>query len=348
MRFANPEAFLLLLLLPLYGLWLWRKRHDGEALPFTALSLLDLMRRPLPVAIWLSSLCYLLFYVGLVAALARPQAGREFVTTTQKGIDIMLAVDTSASMMAEDFRPNRLEATKNVIETFISKQEGNRLGVVVFAGQAFTLLPLSTDYGMIKQAVADIHPTMVKEGGTAIGEALASAIYRLDEKKSSSKVIILLTDGEDTSDPVLSIRPLDAAQFAREKDIRVHVIGMGTLHNKVPVPVIDPKTGRKMINPYTGRTAYIMNKNGVPYYTRLDEADLKEIAKRTGGLYFRADNDNKLSAIYEQINQMEKTDFQSRKRTVYAEQMSLFLWPAVGFFLLALVLRQTRAQVLEV
>lgn len=334
MRFAQPEAFALLLLIPLYWFWARHQAKLGEGLPFTTLSVLDAIRRPWPWALWSSSLCFLFFYVGVVTALARPQSGREFITTKQKGIDIMLAIDTSASMLAEDFRPDRLSAARRVIDDFIAKQEGNRLGVVVFAGQSFTLIPLTTDYALVREAVKEVHPQIVKEPGTAIGEAIANALYRFKDDNTGSRVIVLLTDGENTAGET---QPLIAAQIARQKDIRIHVIGMGKPEG-VPVPVVDPQTGRRV---------YLRDRHGKLYLSRINEPDLKQIAYRTGGLYFRADNDNKLTAIYEQINQMEKTEFESRKRTVYAEKMALFLWPALGFFLVGILLKQTRAQVLE-
>ncbi|PKL74655.1 MAG: aerotolerance regulator BatA, partial [Candidatus Melainabacteria bacterium HGW-Melainabacteria-1] len=303
-------------------------------LPFPALSLFEGMRRPKPWLSWLAALCYLLGTGLLIAALARPQLGQEFVRSTQKGIDIMLAVDVSASMLAEDFSPNRLVAAKRVLDTFIARQQGNRLGVVVFSGRSFTLIPLTTDYHLVADSVATIVPEMVKEPGTAIGDSIANALYRLRKQTTPSRVIVLLTDGENTAGDT---EPLIAAQMARQQNIRIHVIGMGRPEG-VPVPVIDPRTGRKV---------YLRDSRGNLYLSRINEPDLRKIASLTGGLYFRADNENTLTAIYEQINQMEKTEFETRKRTVYSEQMHWFLAPALFCFLLMLLLKWSRGQVLE-
>ncbi|MEZ0368663.1 MAG: VWA domain-containing protein [Candidatus Sericytochromatia bacterium] len=334
MRFANPEAFWLLLLLPLYGLWRLRAHSRSRGLPFPALSLFEGIRRPQPWLNWLSGLSYLLSALTLTAALARPQQGHEFIHTTQKGIDIMLAVDVSASMLAEDFSPNRLVAARRVLDSFIARQQGNRLGVVVFSGRSFTLIPLTTDYHLVADSVATIVPEMVREQGTAIGDAIANAIYRLRKQNTPSKVIILLTDGENTAGDTL---PIVAAQMARQMNIRIHVIGIGRPEG-VPVPVLDPRTHERV---------YLRNPDGSLYRSRIKEYDLQQIASLTGGLYFRADNENTLTSIYEQINKMEKTEFESRKRTVYSEQMMWFLVPGAALLLLMLMIRWTRGQVLE-
>lgn len=334
MRFANPEAFLLLLLLPAYGLWRWLRYGRKTGLPFPALSLFEGIRHSWPWLSWLAGACHLLCFVLLVLALARPQQGREIIRQTQKGIDIMLAVDISASMLAEDFKPNRLESAKRVLDTFISRQQGNRLGVVVFSGKSYTLIPLTTDYHLVSDSVKTIVPQMVRDQGTAIGDALANAIYRLRKQTTPSRVIVLLTDGENTAGDT---EPLVAAQMARQMNMRVHVIGIGRPEG-VPVPVVDERTGRR---------AYLRNPDGSLYLSRIKEPDLRKIASMSGGLYFRADNENTLTAIYEQINQMEKTEFETRKRTVYSEQYHWFLVPAVLFLLLMLLLRWSRGQVLE-
>lgn len=334
MRFANPEAFWFLLLLPVYLLWQWRQRRPATGLPFPALSLFDGVRRPWPWLLWLASLCHLLVFVCLIAALARPQQGREVIRTTTKGIDIMLVVDVSASMMAEDLKPNRIEATRMVLRQFVSAQQGNRVGIIVFSGKSFTLIPLTTDYHLVADSVETIAPEMVKEPGTAIGDGIANGIYRLRKQKTPSQVIILLTDGENTAGDT---QPLVAAQMARQLNIKIHTIGVGRPEG-APIPVIDPQTGKKY---------YLRNPNGSLYISTMKEDDLRHIAAWTGGQYFRADNENTLSAIYAQINQMEKTEFESQKQTVYGEQMHWLLWPALILLLMMLVLRWTRGQILE-
>ncbi|MGV3524644.1 MAG: VWA domain-containing protein [Candidatus Sericytochromatia bacterium] len=333
MRLAQPEALWLLLLLPVYLVWRWRQAaHQG--LPYSALSLLQGVGKTRPWSHWLIAGFNLLGVLLLIGALSRPQMGREMVKTTQKGIDIMLAVDTSASMLAEDFKPNRLEAAKKVLENFIVKQQGNRLGMVVFAGRSFTLIPLTSDYGMVTESVKEIHPEMVREAGTAIGDALTNALYRFREDSPTSRVIVLLTDGENTAGDT---QPLVAAQMARQKNIRVHVIGIGTPEG-VPVPVIDPRSGRKV---------YLREPNGELYLSRINEEDLRKMASMTGGLYFRADSENTLNAIYNQINEMEKTEFETSKRTVYAERMQWLLLPGLLLLVIAGILRALKGQILE-
>lgn len=333
MHFASPQAFGLLLLLPLAGLWRWRRRRP-QGLPISSLSLFEGLKQHRPWRLYLSRALYLAFFLLLVLALARPQSGHEVIKTTQKGIDIMLAVDTSASMQAQDFKPNRLEAARNVIQNFVGQQQGNRLGIVVFAGASFTLMPLSTDYAMIMDSIAEIHPQIVREPGTAIGDAIANALYRFGDKNKGSRVIILLTDGENTAGHT---QPLVAAQMARQKDVRIHVIGMGKPEG-VPVPIVDPSTGRRF---------YLRDNKGNLYLSRINEDDLKQIASLTGGLYFRADNNNSLHAIYAQINQMEKSEFETHKRTIYTERMHWFLIPALLCLLGTILLRQGRGQVLQ-
>lgn len=334
MRFANPEAFLLLLLIPAYLIWRWRSQPRTAGLPFSALSLFSGVRRSLPWLGWLSALCYLLCCVCLVAALARPQYGREQIKTSQKGIDIMLVVDISASMLAKDFSPNRLVAAKRVLDSFINRQQGHRLGVVVFAGKAFTLIPLTTDYSLVADSVREIFPEMVKDPGTAIGDAVSTAVYRLRKQTTPSRVIVLLTDGENTAG---ATQPIVAAQIARDLNMRIHVIGMGRPEG-VPVPVFDPRSGQEV---------YLRNPDGSLYLSKINEEDLAKMASMTGGLYFRADNENTLSAIYDQIGRMEKTAFETRKSTVYTERYEIFLLPGMLLLLLSLLLRWTRGQVLE-
>lgn len=200
MRFAYPYAFTLLLLIPLYY-WGWRRwqQQKTQGLPLTHLRGLAALSRRVTNFSWatfMAQLCLLLFWVGLVSAIARPQMGQTVEKSKVRGVDIILAVDTSLSMLAEDLKPNRLAVAKEVIQQFIQIQNGNRLGVVVFAGQSYTLLPLSTDYAMVSESVADIEIDMIDKGGTAIGDAIANGVYRFKDDNPKSRVIILLTDGE--------------------------------------------------------------------------------------------------------------------------------------------------------
>lgn len=342
MTFASPQAFALLLLLPLDGFWQLRQRKQHTGLPISSLSLFAGIKTGLPWFFYLSKLCFALFFICLVFSLARLQSGQETITTTAKGVDIMLALDTSVSMRAEDFSPNRLTAAKRVITEFVGQQTGNRLGVVVFAGESYTLMPLSTDYQVIIDAVNEIYENIVHAGGTAIGDAIGNALNRFDDKNKGSRVIVLLTDGQNEGG---LIEPLEAAKIADQQGVRIHVIGMGKPEG-APVPLLDAY-GNHRIDPRTGRRAYARDRWGNLLFTQINETELKAIAKLTGGLYFRAGNDNSLNAIYQQINQMEKTEFETQKRTVYSEQMHWFLIPALLFFVLAIILRQGKGQILH-
>jgi len=267
--------------------------------------------------------------------MARPQAGREVTSTKEKGVDIILALDTSGSMLAEDFLPNRLEAAKKVIAEFVRNQKSNRVGMVVFAGRSFTLLPMTTDYSLIIEAIKDIHPHIVKIDGTAIGDGISNAIYRFREDNLKSRVLILLTDGENTAG---NIKPLVAAQVARQKNVRIYTIGMGKAEG-VPIPVTDPRTGQRY---------YVRDRSGNLYLSRINAKELTEIAQLTGGLYFQADNAEKLKDIYKRIAEMEKAEYEVKHTTLYLEQMVWFGVPALILLMLALLMNLTVSRVLRV
>ncbi len=330
MRFAYPYAFGLLALLPVYVWWAKsRQKRHREGLPLTHLRELS---GPFTSRFWgggalrlLMYVCFVLFWLGFVAALARPQMGQTIERQKVRGVDIILAVDTSLSMLAEDLQPNRLEVAKEVIQKFIQLQQGNRLGVVVFAGQSYTLLPLSTDYAMVSDAVSEIAIDMIDKGGTAIGDAITNGVYRFRDDNPKSRVIILLTDGEKTE----GMDPIDAAKVASQRGIKIHTIGLGKREG-APIPVIDR---------YTGRRTYARDADGNLYLSQLKGEDLKKISQLTGGQFFRADSVDTLEKVYAQINAMEKADFETRTQTLYREQMHWFLWPAFGFLLVGSFLR---------
>lgn len=332
-KFAAPEAFLLLLLWPVYLVLLWRGRAQSSALPLATYSFLSPVRRR-EWRIWLPGALYLLGFVLVVGALARPQSSREVVKQTQQGVDIMLAVDTSGSMLAEDFTPNRLEVAKQVLQDFVTEQQGNRLGIVVFAGRSFTLLPLTTDQNLVAESLGDITADMVAVDGTAIGDAIANALYRFNKDNTKSRVLILLTDGENNAG---NIQPLVAAQFARQRNVKIYTIGMGK-PGGAPIPFFDRQTGQRM---------YVRDRYGNFFLTRINESDLKAIAAQTGGLYFKADNQQKLAEIYQRIAQMEKSEFEVRRSTRYSELMMWLLVPALlcwmaGYSLEATLCRRIR------
>lgn len=330
MRFAYPYVFVLLAVLPLCFWWFKRQqKRRQQGLPLTHLQTLSEALKPGlfggGVLRLLMYVCFLLFWLGFVAALARPQMGQTIERQKVRGVDIILAVDTSLSMLAEDLQPNRLEVAKEVIQKFIRLQQGNRLGVVVFAGQSYTLLPLSTDYAMVSDAVSEIAIDMIDKGGTAIGDAITNGVYRFRDDNPKSRVIILLTDGEKTE----GMDPIDAAKVASQRGIKIHTIGLGKREG-APIPVIDR---------YTGRRTYARDADGNLYLSQLKGEDLKKISQLTGGQFFRADSVDTLEKVYAQINAMEKADFETRTQTLYREYMHWFLLPALVFLLLGSFLR---------
>ncbi len=260
----------------------------------------------------------------LIAALARPQSTESGSSSKTQGIDIVLALDISGSMLARDFLPDRIAAAKEVAANFINDRRGDRIGLVVFAGESFTQSPLTTDKATLLNLLAQVKTGMI-EDGTAIGNGLATSINRLRESDAKSKVIILLTDGVNNTG---RIAPMTAAEIAKSLGIKVYTVGVGT-RGEAPYP------GRDM----WGNTV-MMN---VP--VEIDEQMLTDIAAMTGGQYFRATDKKSLQAIYDNINQLEKTTIDTSEYTIYNELYAAFaLWAliilAAEFLLRALYLRQ--------
>ena len=248
----------------------------------------------------------------LVVALARPQSAEQNTRTNTDGIDIMLALDVSGSMLARDFRPDRLEAAKEVAGSFISDRYGDRIGLVVFAGEAFTQSPLTADQSTLLTLLGRVRSGLI-EDGTAIGNGLATAINRLRESDAKSKVIILLTDGVNNRG---EIAPVMAAEIAKEQGIRVYTIGVGS-RGTAPTPAID----------MFGNMTFVQAK------VEIDEKTLQEIADATGGRYFRATDNEKLRAIYDEINRLEKSKVEVADFTTYTEEY--LRWVLAALALLA-------------
>jgi|SRR5687767_10416456 len=293
MSFARP---LLLLLLPLLAWWWWRRRRAGDAVRYSDVSL------PAAVATkpWWTRLPPILRTVALGAFIlgaAGPRLGGDTFEVKQEGISIVISIDISSSMLAEDFSPsNRLEVAKRQAVAFIRGRKADRIGVVAFAGEALTQVPLTLDYAVVEQAVGDLR-IGVLEDGTAIGSGLATAVNRLRRSPDKSKVILLLTDGVNNKG---IIDPRTAASTAKAYGIRVYVVGVGTI-GEAPMP-----TGRGV-----GGFRYEM----MP--VQIDEPLMREIAQQTGGRYFRATDAEALARIFQQIDQLEKTPIQI---TRYARQ----------------------------
>jgi len=314
MHFASPYyLWLLTALVPMAGYYVWRTLQGGAAIQISSVD--GVVRAPKTIRYYLRHLPFVLraaAFALLVVALARPQDVERLSHTNTEGIDIMLAIDVSGSMLARDFRPDRITAAKEVAGSFIADRYGDRIGLVAFAGEAFTQSPLTTDQGTLQTLLSRIRSGLI-EDGTAIGNGLATAINRLRESEAKSKVIILLTDGVNNHG---EIAPL-TAEIAKAQGIRVYTIGVGT-EGMAPYPAVD------IYGTPTGGT--VMAK------VEIDEKTLRSIAEMTGGEYFRATDKAKLKAIYDQINQLEKSKVEVTEHVTYHEQY--LLWALAGLLLL--------------
>lgn len=268
----------------------------------------------------------------LVFALARPQIVKREEEIETEGIDIMLALDVSGSMQAEDFKPqNRLRVAKDVVKNFLGLVRNDRVGLVVFSGEAFTQCPLTLDYAMLIELVENVQIGMIQDG-TAIGTGLANSVNRLKDSSAKSKVVILLTDGENNAGKV---DPETAAKIAQAFGIRVYTIGVGK-EGGAPIPVDHPVYGK----------IYARNPDGSLILTKIDEKSLRSIATTTGGEYFRATDGQALAQIYGQILDLERTKFQVKR---YERAREYYRWaavPGVVLLLLEVLLARTRLRVL--
>ncbi|MGH7549767.1 MAG: vWA domain-containing protein [Gemmatimonadota bacterium] len=317
---ASPWWLLLLALVP--AAWLWSRRRRRRALVLPALA----AARELPTT-WRERLraapeiLRMLAFVLGVIALARPQELEAGRPVTSSGVDIVLALDASGSMKAEDFQPrNRLEVAKQAATDFIENRSSDRLGLVSFAGQAVTQAPLTLDHGAVVDAVQRVEIGALAEG-TAIGTALATAVNRLRSSDAKSRVVILLTDGVNNAG---QIDPLTAAETARALGVRVYTIGVGTT-GEAPYLLEDPRFGRRYVR----------------VIVRIDEDVLRDIADRTGGRYFRATDPQALSEVYAEIDRLERSPLSGRRPVVRLDRYMWLLIPALGFVVLEGMLRGT-------
>ena len=326
MHFASPYyLWLLTLLVPMIGYYVWRTLQGGASIQISSVA--GVVRAPRTVRYYLRHLPFALraaAFALLVVALARPQDVEQNVRTNTEGIDIMLAIDVSGSMLARDFKPDRITAAKEVAGSFIADRYGDRIGLVAFAGEAFTQSPLTTDQSTLQTLLARIRSGLI-EDGTAIGNGLATAINRLRESDAKSKVIILLTDGVNNQG---QIAPMTAAEIAKAQGIRVYTIGVGT-EGMAPYPAID----------MFGNLTFVNQK------VEIDEKVLKAISDMTGGKYFRATDKDKLKAVYNEINQLEKSKIEVTEHISYHELFLTWVLAALGllfaeFLLSNLVLKR--------
>lgn len=316
MHFASPYyLWLLVLLVPMVGYYVWRALQGGAALQIS--SIRGVADAPRTVRYYLRHLPFVLRAAAfslLVVALARPQDVEQNVSTNTEGIDIMLAIDVSASMLARDFQPDRITAAKEVAGSFIADRYGDRIGLVAFAAEAFTQSPLTTDQSTLQTLLSRIRSGLIDDSGTAIGNGLATAINRLRESDAKSKVVILLTDGVNNRG---QITPLTAAEIAKAQNIRVYTIGVGSM-GTAPYPAVD----------MFGNITFVQQK------VEIDEKTLTAMAEMTGGKYFRATDNEKLKAIYDEINQLEKSKVEVFEHVAYHEQ---FLGWVLGALALLIV-----------
>ncbi len=320
-EFANKEFLWFLILIPLLAIWyFFYRKKENATIYFSETKGLktDLISKLKPILY----VFRLLALTSLIVALARPR-NKEVTTKTKsnKGIDIVMAIDVSASMLAKDLKPNRLEALKKVAIDFVNKRPNDRIGIVVYAGESFTQTPITSDKRIVKSTIKRLKWGLL-DGGTAIGMGLGSAVNRLKDSKAKSKVIILLTDGVNNSG---SIDPNTATDLAKSFGIKVYTIGLGT-NGTAPMPVAKDLRGQLVYRNVT---------------VEIDEKLLQFIANETSGKYFRATNNRKLSQIYDEINKLEKTKIEEFKYTNYEEKFRFYVLLAGFLILFEMLLRFT-------
>ncbi|KAA6302138.1 MAG: hypothetical protein EZS26_001739 [Candidatus Ordinivivax streblomastigis] len=321
MIYEQPLCFLLLILLiPMIGWYIWKQRKNQASLQFSSAE--GFQKAPKTSRIYLRHLPFVLRLIAIVfiiIALARPQTTNNWNKTTTEGIDIALTLDISTSMLAEDLKPNRIEAAKTVAASFINGRPTDNIGLVVFAGESFTQCPLTTDHAVLLNLLKDVQCHMI-EDGTAIGHGLATAVSRLKDSQAKSKVIILLTDGTNNHG---EIAPVTAAEIAKAYNIRVYTVGVGT----------------KGLAPYPMQGPFGVQYQNMP--VEIDETVLTKIAQITGGLYFRATSTTALKEIYSEIDQLEKTKMSVQEYSKKTEEYGLFALIGFLVFLLELITRYT-------
>ncbi|HEX7583312.1 MAG TPA: VWA domain-containing protein [Prolixibacteraceae bacterium] len=319
--FKNPEFFyLFLLLIPMIGWYIWKQKKAGASIQFSS----DMGFAKIPKS-WKYYFRHSVFVLEilslsfLIMALARPQSSNSWSNVTTQGIDIVIALDISSSMLAMDFQPNRIEAAKDVATQFISGRTNDKIGLVIFSGESFTQCPLTTDHATVINLLGNVESGMI-EDGTAIGNGLATAVSRLKESTAISKVIILLTDGVNNRG---EIAPVTAAELAKTFGIRVYTVGIGTV-GTAPYPVQTP----------FGVQIQDMKVD-------IDEPTLQKIAEVTDGKYFRATNNNKLTEIYKEIDKLEKSKIDVKEYSKKEEEYLKYAMAGALFLVLGLYLKTT-------
>jgi Ca-activated chloride channel family protein len=319
-NFVNPEYFYLLIIPLVYSIWFFIKNKSVDAkIIFSDISAINKEKTTKVFLRNLPNILKIIASIFLILAIARPQSSTNWEESTTEGIDIILSMDISGSMLAEDLKPNRLEASKNVAIDFISKRKNDRVGLVIFSGESFTQCPLTTDHSVLTNLFKDVKSGMV-EDGTAIGMGLATAVNRLKNSDAKSRVIILLTDGVNNKGLVA---PFTAAEIAKEFGIRVYTIGVGT----------------EGFAPYPFQTPFGIQYQDVE--VKIDEKTLQDIATVTDGKYFRATNNNKLKEIYKDIDKLEKSKIEVTEFHKKSEEFLKFAFISLICLLTSFILKIT-------
>ena len=324
LEFLNPEYFILLAVIPFVILWYYLNRNKlNNSIKFSDSSAFENSGNFYSNFKLLLKVFRLISLALIITALARPQIiDTSTRVKTNSGIDIIMAIDVSASMLAKDLKPNRLDALKNVADEFIKNRVSDRIGLVEYAGESYTKTPLTTDKGIILKSLREIKYNNIIEGGTAIGMGLATSVNRIKDSNSKSKVIILLTDGVNNAG---FIDPLTAAELAKEYDIKIYSIGLGT--NGLALSPVGINARGKL--------------NYANIQVEIDEELLTQISEMSGGKYFRATDNSKLKEIYDEIDKLEKTEIEEFKYYSVDEKFRVFLIPAIILIVFELLMKFT-------
>ena len=324
LEFLNPEYFILLVVIPFIILWYYLNRNKlNNSIKFSNSGVFENSGNFYSNFKSLLKVFRVISLALIITALARPQIiDTSTRVKTNSGIDIIMAIDVSASMLAKDLKPNRLDALKNVADEFIKNRVSDRIGLVEYAGESYTKTPLTTDKSIILKSLREIKYNNIIEGGTAIGMGLATSVNRIKDSNSKSKVIILLTDGVNNAG---FIDPLTAAELAKEYDIKIYSIGLGT--NGLALSPVGINARGKL--------------NYANIQVEIDEELLTQISEMSGGKYFRATDNSKLKEIYDEIDKLEKTEIEEFKYYSVDEKFRVFLIPAIILIVFELLMRFT-------
>lgn len=323
LEFSNPKIlFMLIGLLPIIAWYLWKDKEKIATVQVSSIQNFSSASGSFKGILRHVLFAFKIMAMGLlILALARPQSTDRWEDEDTFGIDIMLALDVSSSMLARDFKPDRLEASKDIAIEFVAGRRNDRMGLVIFSGESFTQCPLTTDHAVLMNLFREVKSGII-EDGTAIGIGLANSVKRLKDSEAVSKVIILLTDGENNAG---AIDPITAAELAKTFGIRVYTIGVGKI-GEAPYPVGRRRDGSLMFQK-------------VP--VKIDEATLKQIADITDGQYYRATNNKKLKEIYAQIDELEKSKVSVKQFSKKEEEFMPYVWAAIALLMISFIIKKT-------